>query len=147
METAEPIGRRHGLGVEIAPGVNEIDFGEWTGRTLVELEQLPEWREFNTARGRVRIPGGETMAQVLARTLAELERIGCNHAPGALVAVVSHSDVLRAVITHSVGIPIDLLQRVEVSPASVSVLRQETDGVRLLLLNWTEGTLNHSSLG
>jgi broad specificity phosphatase PhoE len=53
------------------------------------------------------------------------------------VALVSHGDVLRAVISHAFGSPPDLFQRIEVSPASVSVLLVDTYGSRVLLLNST----------
>jgi broad specificity phosphatase PhoE len=42
LETARPIGARHGLQVETAAGLNEIDFGDWTGRNLNELDQLAD---------------------------------------------------------------------------------------------------------
>src|SRR5687767_15126552 len=48
VETADPIARAKGLPVQVAEGWNEIDFGEWTGRALVDLDPLPEWRRFNS---------------------------------------------------------------------------------------------------
>ncbi|MGH7509193.1 MAG: histidine phosphatase family protein [Gemmatimonadales bacterium] len=145
-ETADPIATRLGLPVITAPGFSEIDFGDWTGRALEELRQVPAWEAFNSSRSRTRIPGGETMAEVLRRSLAEVERIRCGHVPEALVAVVSHGDVLRVLVAHSLGISLDLLDRFEVGPGSVSVLSVERQGSRLLLLNSTEGSLNDSVL-
>jgi probable phosphoglycerate mutase len=140
QETAAPIGARLCLRVESAPGLNEVDFGEWTGRTLKALETVPGWRAFNEHRSSSRIPGGETMAEVLARAWEEMERIRRIQAgSGTMVAVVSHGDVLRALVAHSVGMPMDLIQRLELSPASVSMLALEDHGPRLLLLNSTAG--------
>jgi probable phosphomutase (TIGR03848 family) len=140
METAGPVGQRHHLEVQTALGLNEVDFGEWTGRTLAELEQLPAWRWFNSFRSGSTIPGGETMAEVLSRSLRELDRLRERHPdPGALVAVVSHGDVLRMLVVHALGMSADLLQRVELSPASVSLLQIEDHGPRVLLLNSTDG--------
>jgi probable phosphomutase (TIGR03848 family) len=140
LETAGPIAEQQGLRVETAPGLLEIDFGEWTGRTLAELDQLPDWKTFNSFRSGSRIPGGENAAEVLARALAELERLRRHHSGSKeLVAVVSHGDVLRAIIAHFLGIPMDLYHRIELSPASVSVLALELSGPRLLLLNSTAG--------
>jgi broad specificity phosphatase PhoE len=140
VETATPISESQGLPIEPAPGMIEVDFGEWTGRSLAELDGLPQWKAFNSFRSGTRIPGGECAAEVLARALAELQRIGREH-PDAqeLVAIVSHADVLRAVIAHFLGIPTDLYHRIELSPASVSVLALEPWGSRLLLLNSTDG--------
>ena len=136
VETAAAIAREQHLRVETAPGLLEINFGEWTGKRLAELDQLPEWKTFNRYRSGTRIPGGETMAEVLVRALAEMTRIRAAHPDAnSLVAVVSHGDVLRALIAHFLGIPSDLFQRIELSPASVSVLALEQYGPRLLLMN------------
>jgi probable phosphomutase (TIGR03848 family) len=139
LETAAPIAARLGLQVQIASGFNEIDFGEWTGRSLVELDQLPAWRAFNSFRSGTRIPGGEAMPEVLARALAELGRLRQAHPdPGTTLAVISHGDVLRTIIAHSLGVSLDLLHRIELSPASVSILELESYGPRVLLLNSTQ---------
>jgi probable phosphomutase (TIGR03848 family) len=143
LETAGPIAEIKGLPVQTAEGWNEIDFGEWTGRALVDLDSLPEWRRFNTFRSSATIPGGENMTQVLHRVLRELERLRALHpAPTTHVAVVSHGDVLRTLVAHALGVPLDLFQRLEISPASVSTLEITDQGPRLLLLNSTVGGSN-----
>lgn len=140
QETAEPIARRLGLEVESDPRLNEVDFGDWTGRTLAELDETPGWLAFNTHRSTTRIPGGESMSEVLARALEGLNQIRqCHPASSTLIAVVSHGDVLRSVLAHFAGIPMDHMQRIEISPASVSVLCLLKAAPRLLLLNSTEG--------
>lgn len=138
LETAAPIAERKGLLVATAPGLIEIDFGEWTGKTLAELDRLPAWQAFNRFRSGARIPGGEGPADVLSRSLAELDRLSRAHPDSRdLVVVVSHGDVLRSLVAHFLGCPLDLLHRFELSPASVSVLQLESYGPRLLQLNWT----------
>jgi probable phosphomutase (TIGR03848 family) len=138
VETATPVAELHGLEVQSAVGLTEIDFGAWTGKTLAELDQLAEWKAFNSFRSGTRIPGGENMTDVLARALAELERLGRRHAgSGELVAIVSHGDVLRVVVAHYLGISSDLLQRIELSPASITVLSLDRSGPRILQLNST----------
>jgi probable phosphomutase (TIGR03848 family) len=140
LETAAPIAASHGIPVQPAPGLNEVDFGEWTGRTLLELDPLPAWQRFNRFRSGSRIPGGENMAEVLSRSLAEVERLTRLHSRSdAQVAVVSHGDVLRMLVVHALGMTADLLHRLELNPASVSLLQIEDYGPRVLLLNSTEG--------
>jgi probable phosphomutase (TIGR03848 family) len=140
LETAQPIAVRHALQIKTLEGLNEIDFGEWTGRRLADLDQLPGWRKFNSFRSGSRIPGGENMADVLARSLGDIERLVQLHpGPSTLVAVVSHGDVLRALVAHALGISLDLMQRLELSPASISILQVEDQGPRVLLLNSIDG--------
>ncbi len=137
-ETAQPIAAQNRLEILPAPGFNEVDFGSWTGKTFAELESVPEWRSFNEFRSGTRIPGGENMAEVLSRSLGELEQLRKRHAqPGTLVGIVSHGDVLRMLITHALGMPSDFIHRLELSPASLTVLEVEDYGPRLLLLNET----------
>jgi len=144
LETARPIGLRHGLEVEPVAGFTEVEFGDWTGKPLAELDQIPAWRRFNEFRSGTRIPGGENMAEVLTRSLRELERLRQRHPSSrALVGIVSHGDVLRILVTHALGMSPDLLQRLELSPAGISLLQVEDYGTRILLLNsaemWPEG--------
>jgi broad specificity phosphatase PhoE len=78
------------------------------------------------------------MLEVLSRATGEVERLHAAHpSPTDVVALVSHGDVLRGIVCHALGIAPDLLQRIELSPASVSVLVREGAGNRVLLLNST----------
>jgi broad specificity phosphatase PhoE len=133
-ETAAPIGRRLGLVPRIEPALDEIDFGEWTGRSFDSLEAEPLWPPFNRLRSLTRPPGGETMLEVQARVVAFLEGCRGKH-PGKIVAVVSHGDVLKAGLLHYLGMPLDHFLRFEIEPASVSVLELGDWGPRLLRLN------------
>ena len=138
LETAEPLACVLGLGVIQDQGLNEVDFGDWTGRTLAELDDLPGWRRFNERRSSTRIPGGEILAEVVGRILAALEQM--HRSPeltGRLVAVVSHGDVLRSLVAHCIGMDPDAIHRIEIAPASVSILACEEGSWRLLLLNST----------
>jgi probable phosphoglycerate mutase len=53
------------------------------------------------------------------------------------VAIVSHSDVIKAVLAHYLGVHLDLFQRIEISPASVSILAIYSWGARVIRLNDT----------
>lgn len=136
METVEPLARRLGLEIQVLNGLNELDYGEWTGRSSQELANLAEWKEFNIHRSRTRIPGGETLLEAQARAVAALEQLARQH-PEAIVVIVSHADILRAVLAYYAGIPLDLSLRLEISLASVSVLALNVGEARLLRLNDT----------
>ncbi len=136
VETAHALATPHGLGVTLRENLTEIDFGAWTGKELGELQVDPAFRDFNVARSRTRPPGGEHASEVQARMVEELERVRRDH-PDAFVAVVSHGDPLKAAIGYYLGVPIDLLNRLEISPGSLSALRLMTDSVALLTFNDT----------
>ena len=112
----------------------ELDFGDWTGRPFAELDELPGFRRFNAFRSCAPVPGGEFMLQAQARMVIALERIGTGHA-GECVAVVSHGDMIRAAIAYYAGIPLDLFQRIEIGPASLSVIDADGSTVRIEAIN------------
>jgi probable phosphomutase (TIGR03848 family) len=132
--TAGPIADRLRLDVQIADELNEIDYGEWTNRALADLHDLDEWRRFNLFRSGSGVPGGETMLEVQARMLWLVDRC-CSAHPEQTVALISHGDVIRATLAYYLGTPLDLFQRIEISPASLSIVRIERYGPKVLLIN------------
>ncbi|MFT8244344.1 histidine phosphatase family protein [Roseomonas sp. BN140053] len=137
-ETAAPIAARLGLEAVVDPGLLEIDFGAWTGMRFDALATDAGWRHWNAARGSARPPAGrtpgESMAEAQRRALDAVERARAAHAEAGVV-LVSHADVIRAVLLAVLGMPLDAFHRIEVSPASVSVVSAWEGGARLLGLN------------
>jgi len=121
QETAAPIATRHRLTVASDPGFDEIAFGEWTGCRFDDLAGLPEWQAFNRLRSVAAVPGGESMLAAQARAVAALMRLRAAW-PGAEIAVVSHADVLKSVLASLLGMSLDLCRRLEIAPASRSVV-------------------------
>ena len=80
------------------------------------------------------IPGGESFLEVQNRIVKEIEVLARQHG-NARVAIVSHADVIKAAVGYVAGTHIDLLQRIEISPCSVSVITTGADGPRLLAVN------------
>jgi probable phosphomutase (TIGR03848 family) len=135
-QTAAPLAERLGLRVVISEPVNEVDFGEWRGQELAALRPLDLWKRWNTFRSGTHIPGGENILEVQARAVGELLRLRRLH-PDALVAVVSHGDVIRSALAYFLGIPLDLAVRMEISLASVSTVRIGDHGPWVLGVNCT----------
>jgi probable phosphoglycerate mutase len=136
LETAEPLSRWMNLTVEQRPRLIEVDFGEWTGWTMEQLDQDSRWRRFNTQRSTTRAPGGDLMLDVQSRMVDELEELQIRHT-SETIAVISHQDSIKAAIAHYAGIPLDLFHRFEIQPASVSVLRLTEWGPQIVTLNNT----------
>jgi broad specificity phosphatase PhoE len=133
-ETAEPIARRFGLGVEVADALTEINVGEWAGRPFDELRDDPRWTRWNAARSITRAPGGETMLEVQARIVAHMEALRARF-PESGVVLVSHADVIKAALAYCLGLSLDALQRFEIAPASLSTVVVGDWGAKVVSLN------------
>ncbi len=136
QQTAQPIARDLGLTVRTADPLVEVDFGAWTGRDFAELQDDPEWRHWNAARSLARAPGGECMAEVQARMVGFINRLVADDPSGSHV-LVGHGDPIRVALAYYLGVPTDLFLRIEVSPASISVLAIDGWTPRVLRLNGT----------
>ena len=135
-ETAAAIAQHHDLPVLDSPDVGEVDFGDWTGRDLKELAKEPEWPLVQGRPSAVRFPNGESPWEMLARAVAEVERLATAHREETIV-LVSHSDVIKGICAHYLGLHLDLFQRLVISPASISVLAFSSMGARVVCLNDT----------
>lgn len=136
VETATVISQRIGLPVEILEAANEIDFGDWSGRDFADLDPLSEWKVFNALRSLHAPPGGEYLVQVQARMLSIFAEWGRRYSQKN-VALVSHADVIKASVAYFLGVPIDLFHRIEISPGSLTAVRLDAEGPRILLMNET----------
>ena len=134
LETAEAIARAAHLEVKQSPAFNEIDFGHWSGMSFDALSLDQHWRRFNTQRSVTKIPGGESFQAVQARVNAELERLAEQHTHRRVV-IVSHADVIKAAVGNVENTPIDLLQRYEILPGSVSIIVAHERNQELLSVN------------
>jgi broad specificity phosphatase PhoE len=132
--TARSIAEPHDLKVQIADALDEVDFGDWSGMSFDDLEGDAAWSEWNEARATARPPNGESMAEAVARAAASLEVIAAGHA-GATIACVSHCDIIRGVIAHYLGLPLDNMLRFDADPASVSRLALGNWGARIMTIN------------
>jgi len=139
VETAEMIAKAAGVPLHIEDGLDEIAYGDWTGRRFAELGEDPHWRRWNEARSQTRPPGGESFAEAQARALAVVHRVGEAHRGGS-AALVSHLDVIRALLLSVLGLPLDAWDRLDVAPAGVSSVHLWPGGCKLSSLNenWQE---------
>jgi len=136
LETAEAVAAGRRISPTVVPGLNEVDYGDWAGRTFGSLARMRAWRTARSRPSTARFPGGETLVEAQARSVGALEELAARH-PRGTVAVVTHGDVIRLSLAHFAGIHIDLYQRLEVSPASVTVLALGDGGPRVLRVNDT----------
>jgi probable phosphomutase (TIGR03848 family) len=134
LETAEIVAAPHGLSVVVREDLGEVRVGRWTGQPLEKLYKRRLWRKVQFVPSVVRFPGGESFQEVQARAVAELERLCVEH-PKQTVAVVSHADVIKAAVAYTIGLHLDLFQRLVIAPASLTVLELGGLMPHLLCLN------------
>lgn len=127
-ETARDIGRELSMKPSTDRAFEEVDYGDWSGRRLKDLYRLKAWRHLHSAPSRVRFPNGETLAETQARAIAGTERLVARHRAKDQIVVVSHADVIKSVVLHYLGAPLDLLQRLAISAGSTSVVDLPTAG-------------------
>jgi probable phosphoglycerate mutase len=135
-ETAAPIARACGLRTRTARGLLECDFGDWTGEKLKTLMKLPEWQTVQRSPSTFRFPGGESFTEMQTRMVTCLEALRAKH-PGGTIVCVSHADTIKAAVAHAIGTPLDLFQRIVISPASISTIVYTPGGPIVLAVNST----------
>jgi probable phosphoglycerate mutase len=133
-QTAEIVGGHLSLPVNILDDLAELDFGEWTGKTFDDVRKDPRWPEWAAHRSLSCIPGGETMRAVQRRVVEAIMEMRAQH-PNDNVVVVSHGDVIRAALVFALGMPLDFYARIEVATASLSTMRIDSAGIRVIAVN------------
>jgi len=139
-ETAAPIARVRGLRPVVERGLQECDFGEWTGAELAKLMKLPEWGTVQRAPSTFTFPSGESFSAMQHRIVSTIDRLRRAH-PGGTIVCVSHADPIKAAVAHALGTHLDLFQRIVISPCAISVLAFTSGGPAVLAVNSTGGSL------
>lgn len=136
METARAIARKQGLKVQRADGFTEVEFGKWTDKSFKVLRRTKLWSTVQRFPSGARFPEGESFPEVQGRALAEVDRLRAAH-PKDVICCVSHADVIKLIVSHYLGVHMDLFQRMDIGPASVSVVAVGDSGPRVLTVNST----------
>jgi broad specificity phosphatase PhoE len=135
VETAEPLAKALGLPIQLRPALMDAAVGQWQGLYLKELRKRPEWKQVQQLPSEFRFPGGESIPEIQARLVAEIEQIRRLHKPRQLLALFFHSDPIKLVLAHYLGLPIDNFQKFGLAAGSVSILLLGKSGGMLAGLN------------
>ena len=136
METAIPIAEILGLDVIPRKGLIEIDFGDWQNQKIKKLRQLEEWKIVQLYPSRMEFPRGEGFNQAQLRVVTEIGELVEQHDDKDVIVCVSHADVIKLAVAYFIGMPIDLFQRLHISPGSISALYISKSQSQLLTLNY-----------
>ncbi|MEA3508053.1 MAG: histidine phosphatase family protein [Synergistota bacterium] len=136
FETASAIGSACGVDVQTHAGLAEIDHGDWEGLKAPDVEarwpgMLNAWR---SEPGKVTMPGGESLTDVLGRALGAVSDISaaCGR---STVAVVTHDAVLKVLLCNWLGMDISGgFWRFQLANASISIFELDKKGARTPLI-------------
>jgi probable phosphomutase (TIGR03848 family) len=135
----------HPVAVHSDEQVAEVKYGDWTGKPLKRLARDPMWRVVQTHPSAVRFPGadGESMPDVQHRAVQAVRDWNARLGANAVYVICSHGDVIKSVIADSLGMHLDMFQRIQVDPCSLTVIRYTPVRPFLLRMNDTGGTVGN----
>jgi len=121
--------------------LGECRYGDWTGQPLKRLAADPLWRVVQAHPSAVRFPGenGESMLDMQHRAVGAVRDWNARLGPDAVYLICSHGDVIKAILADSLGLHLDMCQRIAVDPCSLSVVRYTPLRPFLLRMNDTGG--------
>jgi len=138
-------GRGEAPRIVLEKGITECDYGAWQGRPLKDLAKEPLWRTVQAQPSAAAFPGGESMQAMQARSVAAVRRhdaaLEAEHGPGAVWVAVSHGDIIKSLLADALGMHLDLFQRINVDPASISIVRYTAARPYVLATNTHAGDL------
>jgi probable phosphomutase (TIGR03848 family) len=143
-QTAEAVAAAwDGRGPEIRQDerLGECRYGDWTGKPLRKLVKEPLWRVVQAHPSAVRFPGpdGESMLDTQHRAVAAVREWNATLGPKATYLICSHGDVIKGIIADCLGLHLDLSQRIQADPCSLTVIRYTPLRPFLLRMNDTGG--------
>jgi probable phosphomutase (TIGR03848 family) len=135
IETAQPLAERLGKSVIARDGLGEIQYGKWEDVSLKALRRRKLWPQVQHSPSLVRFPDGESFVEAQSRVITEIESLRMAHrGKKASFACFSHADIIKLLLSHYLGMPLDLFQRLVIAPASISILKIDQT-VRVISIN------------
>jgi probable phosphoglycerate mutase len=122
METAQPLAEKLSLPINIQNGLQEIDFGNWQGKTIKQLRRLKLWNTVQNNPEAMAFPAGESFIEAQNRLAACLMELNKQHSEKDLVACFSHSDSIRLLVAHFLNMPLNAFQRISIDTTSISTI-------------------------
>jgi probable phosphomutase (TIGR03848 family) len=103
----------------------EVGYGDWTGKPLRKLAHDPLWRVVQAYPSAVTFPGegGEALADMQRRAITGIRDWNAKLGPRATYLICSHGDVIKAILADSLGLHLDMYQRINIDPCSLTVIR------------------------
>jgi probable phosphomutase (TIGR03848 family) len=123
QETAAALAAGRDVAIETDDRLGECQYGDWTGQELKKLAKDPLWKVVQAHPSAAAFPGGEALRDTQARAVAAVREHNARLGEDATWIAVSHGDVIKALLADALGMHLDLFQRIQVDPCSLSVVR------------------------
>ena len=113
-----------GVARHVDDRVGEVRYGDWSGEKLSKLAKDPLWKVVQSHPSAMTFPGdgGEAMRDMQVRAVTAVREWNAKLGDDAVYAVVSHGDVIKAVLADALGMHLDQFQRLVADPASISIV-------------------------
>ena len=135
VQTAKLVAEGTNLPISKSEGLNEIAFGDWTGRHFDDLIDQELYRRFIKSPAKTLLPGGETISDVQRRGLKVINE-AAQKLPGGRFLFVSHGDVIRAILSHYMKVPLNEYRRLRVDNGSLSALQTDRRWAEIKYVNY-----------
>jgi len=141
-ETLAPWLAKYGKGVTVIsePNLVEVDYGKWSGKKLATLSRAKLWRKVQGQPSAVTFPDGEGLAQMQVRAMKTVHDFFTSDLE--MTIMVSHGDVIKAIVASSMGMHLDDFQRIVIDPASITILESSGGAIRLTRLNDSDSSVS-----
>jgi len=140
IETALPLAQARNLEIQVRPGLTELDYGAWKGRTYKQLARTKVWNQLKIDPSEVRFPGGESICEAQERGRCELASIVAAQDEKDLVACITHGDMIRLLVAYYLDMPLRAYQKLTVFTSSITVLALSKENhAQILHLNQISG--------
>jgi len=136
LKTAEAIAQPFQIPVQPLAGVVDIDYGDWQGLTPQEVgERWPqELDAWYNAPQTVRIPGGESLADLRQRGMEALSQLALRH-DGETIVVVGHTVINRVILLAVMGLGNERFWRIHQDTCAINVFEKDSEEYTLVSLN------------
>ncbi|MBU6164288.1 MAG: histidine phosphatase family protein [Actinomycetales bacterium] len=119
-ETISPfVSSRKNTSYEVMEDFQEMDYGNWSGKRLKFLSLKRDWRKVQNTPEEFTFPNGESFLDAWGRVSRGMKSLSTRY-PKSKILVVTHGDIIKMAIAHTLGADLKSFQKIRVEPASLS---------------------------
>ncbi len=135
VETATPLAKKLNLPIVQKSDLQEIDFGDWQGKSIKQLSRRKLWKTVQNKPEEMVFPGGESFSGAQTRLAERLKTISQDHKEHEVVTCFSHSDSIRLLVAFFLNMQLNDFQRIAINTASISVIHQTENFIHVPFIN------------